>query len=169
MRKRHVRSRFSLLSELSPDAKRTALRVLRAAKVAKEHERCTHPGRRLVVELTRDDDGYVISSRVTGSYPSHITDVNANCKDLCDYEYRRDHCKHGSYVGTWDGPDILCGACEDGLSLYEYALKCAYNEQRFANQHIRELMWEHFATLIKERPELLEMVSPKQFREMYPR
>lgn len=24
------------------------------------------------------------------------------------------HCKHGTYVGTWDGPDYMCGWCENG-------------------------------------------------------
>lgn len=44
-----------------------------------------------------------------------------------DYEYgdewdwdRNDssqHCRHGTFIGSWWGPDILCGACEDGLSV----------------------------------------------------
>lgn len=24
------------------------------------------------------------------------------------------HCKHGTYIGTWDGPDYLCQYCESG-------------------------------------------------------
>lgn len=26
----------------------------------------------------------------------------------------RQHCKHGTFIGSWWGPDILCGPCEDG-------------------------------------------------------
>lgn len=24
------------------------------------------------------------------------------------------HCKHGTYIGYWDGPDYLCQWCESG-------------------------------------------------------
>lgn len=33
-----------------------------------------------------------------------------------------EYCVHGTYIGTWWGPDYLCGACEDGTSDYEMAL-----------------------------------------------
>jgi len=26
----------------------------------------------------------------------------------------RQYCKHGAFIGSWWGPDILCGACEMG-------------------------------------------------------
>lgn len=35
------------------------------------------------------------------------------------------YCRHGSYLGTWYGPDYLCGACEDGVDDYTYALRSA--------------------------------------------
>jgi hypothetical protein len=26
----------------------------------------------------------------------------------------RQYCKHGTFIGSWWGPDILCGPCEMG-------------------------------------------------------
>jgi hypothetical protein len=40
------------------------------------------------------------------------------------------YCQHGVNVGTWDGPDYMCGACEDGLSIYQYALYSAYDQMQ---------------------------------------
>jgi len=31
-----------------------------------------------------------------------------------DYSDPRQYCKHGNFIGSWWGPDILCGDCEDG-------------------------------------------------------
>jgi hypothetical protein len=35
-----------------------------------------------------------------------------------------EHCKHGTYVGNWAGPDYMCGACENGISDFAYAVAC---------------------------------------------
>lgn len=40
------------------------------------------------------------------------------------------YCKHGVNLGYWDGPDYMCGACEDGTSDYDYALGLAYDHMR---------------------------------------
>jgi hypothetical protein len=29
------------------------------------------------------------------------------------------YCQHGKFIGSWWGPDILCGWCEDGISVEE--------------------------------------------------
>ena len=36
--------------------------------------------------------------------------------DLQDDDQR---CEHGKFIGSWWGPDILCGYCEDGISQKE--------------------------------------------------
>ena len=28
----------------------------------------------------------------------------------------RQHCEHGTFIGSWWGPDLMCGWCEDGIS-----------------------------------------------------
>lgn len=30
------------------------------------------------------------------------------------------HCKHGTFIGSWAGPDLLCGWCEDGIDMAEF-------------------------------------------------
>lgn len=51
----------------------------------------------------------------------------------------RTHCEHGTYTGTWCGPDYLCGPCEDGLSPYEYALAAAWGWLRSTRERqVRE-------------------------------
>lgn len=29
------------------------------------------------------------------------------------------HCEHGTFIGSWWGPDLLCGYCEEGISMAE--------------------------------------------------
>lgn len=58
-----------------------------------------------------------------------------NCDIALD---RWDHCKHGTYVGDWAGPDYMCGYCEDGTSDYHFALWAAMNEQARHVAEIRE-------------------------------
>lgn len=46
-----------------------------------------------------------------------------------DYEYgdewdwdrndKSQYCKHGTFIGSWWGPDLMCGKCEDGDG-YDY-------------------------------------------------
>jgi len=32
-----------------------------------------------------------------------------------DTQDSRQYCPHGTFVGSWWGPDYLCGLCEDGV------------------------------------------------------
>lgn len=34
--------------------------------------------------------------------------------------YDDTHCKHGTFVGHWAGPDYMCGACESGITDEEW-------------------------------------------------
>lgn len=52
--------------------------------------------------------------------------------DLNDDSQR---CQHGTFIGSWWGPDYLCWACEEGISVEEYR---AYQE-RVAARRRREL------------------------------
>jgi hypothetical protein len=36
-----------------------------------------------------------------------------------DYDDPRQRCQHGTFIGSWWGPDYLCGRCEDGVSVHE--------------------------------------------------
>ena len=46
------------------------------------------------------------------------------------------YCEHGTYLGTWYGPDYLCGACEDGVNMYAYAIASAGYAYTREMQHI---------------------------------
>lgn len=39
-------------------------------------------------------------------------------------------CIHGTNLGTWDGPDYMCGPCEAGWSILEFAYDYAVTEWR---------------------------------------
>lgn len=41
--------------------------------------------------------------------------------DRWDWDRNDDsqYCKHGTFIGSWWGPDILCQWCEDGISVAE--------------------------------------------------
>lgn len=43
-------------------------------------------------------------------------------------QWGEQYCIHGVNIGTWDGPDYMCGACESGSTILEYALMVAYGE-----------------------------------------
>jgi hypothetical protein len=34
-----------------------------------------------------------------------------------DFSDPRQYCKHGTFIGSWWGPDYLCGYCEMGVSV----------------------------------------------------
>jgi hypothetical protein len=38
-----------------------------------------------------------------------------------DTNDRSQYCQHGTFIGSWWGPDYLCWACEEGLSVYQVA------------------------------------------------
>lgn len=37
--------------------------------------------------------------------------------DYQDYATSSDYCIHGTYLGSWAGPDYMCGACESGADI----------------------------------------------------
>ena len=56
-----------------------------------------------------------------------------------DQEDSSQCCQHGTFIGSWWGPDILCWACEDGLSLAEYELVIAHRSLRRVEEQINRL------------------------------
>lgn len=57
-------------------------------------------------------------------------DLVAEAEERSNWDRRNQwgeqYCVHGTNVGTWDGPDLMCGWCEDGASHYTVALHWAY-------------------------------------------
>lgn len=73
------------------------------------------------------------------------------------------YCRHGSYLGTWWGPDYMCGACEDGMGDYEYALMCGWQAVIRHNEWRRTETWSDFGLAMKEKA-----VSPAYFLSLWP-
>lgn len=64
------------------------------------------------------------------------------------------YCQHGVNVGTWDGPDYMCGACEDGIGIYQYALYSAYDEMYRDRRAAQRQISDAVIAAIKELPGL---------------
>lgn len=80
--------------------------------------------------------------------PAHVLEVEPDYSDAT-------HCIHGSYVGTWAGPDHMCGACEDGLSNFGLLPSEIEFEAR-VDARAREIVAEHvhdsIVGVLVERP-----------------
>lgn len=82
---------------------------------------------------------------------AHVRELKADDETPWDRRNRATgemYCIHGVNVGTWDGPDLMCGACESGVTLYEFALYCAWDtwrsDRRRAHQRISDHVFELF-------------------------
>jgi hypothetical protein len=58
--------------------------------------------------------------------------------EIYGWQGHRLYCVHGTYVGDPYGPDYMCGACEDSVTVYEYALGLAFSRQRKATHDFRQ-------------------------------
>jgi hypothetical protein len=59
------------------------------------------------------------------------------------------YCRHGVNLGYWDGPDYMCGACESGVSDYEYALGAAYDHMRRETRERKQTELQAFCVWAK--------------------
>jgi hypothetical protein len=128
----------SLLPNLSAKSKRVALSVLHTIKVEKQHKDCWHSRSGI-----RVDDNH------------------------CGLRRETTYCKHGSYVGYWDGPDYLCGYCEDGVSDYEYALSVAYEYQHNATREANNLIKDAMLSVVRENPDIFMSLHPDQREALF--
>lgn len=76
---------------------------------------------------------------------SHV-DEDYTEEDRWDWD-RNDssqYCRHGSLIGSWWGPDLLCGACESGISDRAYERVGLQNAVHHAQQYVNR--WWFFKT-----------------------
>ena len=60
-----------------------------------------------------------------------------------DYSDPRQYCVHGTFIGSWWGPDYLCGYCEAGVSRRQQARWMALDagrKARMADRRLREFI-----------------------------
>jgi hypothetical protein len=65
-----------------------------------------------------------------------------------DHSDESQYCRHGSFIGSWWGPDYLCGACEMGVSDRAWRASGEANEARAWGRRLNEVILE---LEIKER------------------
>jgi hypothetical protein len=72
-----------------------------------------------------------------------------------DHDDPRQYCPHGAFIGSWWGPDYLCGACEQGISAAAY---------RYSGIQRNIFAWEDrlgwFCRLADNTAEVVEHKSP---------
>lgn len=44
------------------------------------------------------------------------------------------YCQHGTFIGSWWGPDYLCGLCEDGVSVAQQQRMWVHNSRHRLNK-----------------------------------
>jgi hypothetical protein len=106
-----------------------------------------------------------------------------------DYGDPRQYCRHGSFIGSWWGPDYLCGQCEsneDDPSLndmirgifdqiHEQTIrKSAHNEMflemnkmnKVSEEHVQAYLYlldiveDRIKSLMNQKDELIDMYAP---------
>lgn len=126
------------LAGLSDEAINVALDLIARVKIHAEHTDCNRETKRIRYEYGEDANGNMTRKPVS-SYGTGIYEQNRNC-ELADYQDDRLHCKHGTFIGTWDGPDYLCGLCESDeyphghMWLYALALNAASDHDYYAQR-----------------------------------
>jgi len=56
--------------------------------------------------------------------------------------YDSTHCKHGTFVGGWAGPDYMCGYCEDGISDEDFAAMTKQWHEDLEKKTAARARWE---------------------------
>lgn len=68
------------------------------------------------------------------------------------------YCKHGTFIGSWWGPDYMCGLCEDGVSvlsqqrMWVHNSRVRYNRAYRAYCELCVLLFKHADTYAKLAP-----------------
>lgn len=59
-----------------------------------------------------------------------------------DQSDERQYCIHGTFTGSWWGPDYICGYCEDGVTAAEWALIVKAREELRIRDNARHLAFD---------------------------
>jgi hypothetical protein len=86
---------------------------------------------------TRTEDERLAARRADAliGYELHFTREDNTHMPAYDEDHNdpRQHCVHGTFVGSWWGPDYLCSWCEDGISVDDmHAILAAQRERHMA-------------------------------------
>jgi hypothetical protein len=67
------------------------------------------------------------------------------------YDHDDVHCKHGTFVGGWAGPDYMCGYCEDGITDEDYAEMLAERRVHDAKVRAAKERWAELNAAIESK------------------
>lgn len=62
-----------------------------------------------------------------------------------DHSDARQYCEHGTWIGSWWGPDYLCGYCEEGVTMAELIVAREYQARRervLGRWRLKKLYWK---------------------------
>jgi hypothetical protein len=84
--------------------------------------------------------------------------IEADCDDddlnSVHYGQASHYCRHGTYVGSWAGPDYLCGPCEDGISDEEWSAICQARAERHEREAGEQLFFHAIGHMCRLEPEM---------------
>jgi len=66
---------------------------------------------------------------------THESDLDSVLGYDADHDDPRQYCIHGTFIGSWWGPDYLCPACEQGIPLLLWTYYGAKREVRRLERH----------------------------------
>lgn len=82
------------------------------------------------------------------------TEIDEHLGYDADHEDPRQYCPHGTWIGSWWGPDYLCHACEMGISVPADA----YSRLQRAEQRYTERIWHE--NFINQLPTITADMNP---------
>lgn len=84
-----------------------------------------------------------------------VTDADEGLGYDADHDDPAQYCVHGNWVGSWWGPDYLCGYCEDGVSVAGARYIEAQRRWRHAKAQIKHLKaWYRFTVELWDEPKM---------------
>ena len=74
------------------------------------------------------------------------------------------YCVHGTFIGSWWGPDYLCGWCEDGVSVEELrGIRYQNAIHAWKKQRGEIFMWLRVARTIMQDPKIRSLPIDRQW------
>lgn len=98
-------------------------------------------------------------------------EVLARREDPYRNQWGETYCQHGYNLGTWDGPDFMCGYCENGDTPYEYAVMVAQGEREHDRKVVAQQMLDALTPLLKrrddDRPNVSDVLSAEEMTAIW--
>lgn len=81
-----------------------------------------------------------------------VTQLDEELGYDADHDDERQYCQHGTWIGSWWGPDYLCQFCEDGITKEQAELIRIDNAIHRAKHDGRIAVWINMADCMHKNP-----------------